>query len=162
MHARSQYVAVGLAAAIFSATATGCAPGRRPGSYLPVGASAWYGDQTIDGVTVSLRVEPAAASALVTRALRASGYEVGGAADSRRVVRTAARRLGADTSVVITAQVLPYQADPPAVSVVLTGTYSVPSRRVRNAPIIQPPGQTHPLYGELRAVRDTLLRLRAP
>ncbi len=144
------------------ASLTGCAPGRQPGSYLPVGASSWYGDQTADGVTLLLREDAAAARARVGGALRAAGYDVERAADSRGVLRTSPRRLGGDTTLVVEAQVIPVELPEPGASVVLTATYSVPSHEVRNAPVIQRPGEVSPLYARFRPILDALRGTRAP
>ena len=146
------------------ATFTGCAHGRQPGSYLPVGASSWYGDQTDDGVTLLLREDAGAARERVGGALRAVGYEVKQAADSQQALRTSPRQLGGDTTLVVEAQIIPVELPEPAASVVLTATYSVPSRKVRNAPVIQRPGEVSPLYARFRPIVDALrvARTHAP
>ena len=141
---------------------TGCAHGRQPGSYLPVGASSWYGDQTADGVTLLLREDAGAARERVGGALRAAGYELKQSADSRRVLRTSPRQLGEDTTLVVEAQIIPVELPEHAASVVLTATYSVPSRKVRNAAVIQRPGEVSPLYARFRPIVDALRGARAP
>jgi len=151
-----------LAAVLGAAIIGGCAHGRRSCSYLPVGACSRYGDRTEDGVTLMLRLDADAAMERVQGALRATGYDVERPAGKRRVVQTAARALGGDTTFVVTAEVLPVELPEPASSVVLTATYSVPSRRLHEAPVIQRPGETSPLYGRLRTIADTLGRSRAP
>lgn len=146
--------------AMLGAACVGCAHGRQPGSYLPVGASAWYGDRTADGVTLTLPLDAGAALDAVGGALRAAGYGVERPTGARHVLRTAARRIGGDTALVISAQVIPLGLPEPSSSVVLTATYSVPSSRLRDAPVVQRPGERNPLYGRLRAVADTLRRSR--
>lgn len=151
-----------LVAVLGAAVTVGCAHGRQPGSYLPVGASAWYSDSTDDGVTLTLPGDAGAAVDAVSRALRATGYEVEQPTRARHGLRTAARRLGSDTTLVISAQVIPLGLPEPSSSLVLTATYSVPSRRLHAAPVLQRSGESNPLYGRLREVADTLRRSLAP
>lgn len=139
-----------------------CSHGRQPGSYLPVGASSWYGDQTLDGVALLLPGDVGPARELVGRALRVAGYELESAADPRRTMRTSPRQLGGDTTLVVEAHVTPVELPEPAASVVLTATYSVPSQHVRNAPVIQRPGEVSPLYARFRPILDALRESRTP
>lgn len=143
---------------------SGCAHGRQLGSYRPIGASSWYGDSTEDGLAVLLRMSGEDAIQAVERVLRVQGYSPTSASGSPLLVRTDPRSLGADTTLVVTAQVLPVDLPEPGASVVLQATYSVPSRRLRNAPVLQRPGETSPLYEKLkmiaRALRES--RGRAP
>lgn len=150
------------AAVLGVAVLVGCAHGRQPGSYLPIGASAWYGDRTEDGVTLLLYMEPGVAMERVGDALRSAGYEVERPTDDRRTLRTAARPLGGDTTMVVTAQVSLVELPEVASVVVLTATYDVPSRRLRRAPVIQRPGETSPLYGRLGTIADVLRTPRTP
>lgn len=140
----------------------GCAAGRVPGSYLPVGASALYGDETEDGVVVMLRQDAHTALEAVRAALESSGYRVADSAPERLRLRTRARPLGGDTTIVVKAEVIPVELPEPAASIVLTATYSVPSHRIRDAPLVQRPGEVDPLFGQLRAIAETLRRQRAP
>jgi hypothetical protein len=152
----------GLAVAVMCALSAGCAHGRTGGSYLPVGASAWYGDHTEDGVTLLLRQEPETTIARVRDALRAAGYSLTDTLGTRRTLRTAARTIGGDTTMVVTAQIIPVELPEPVSSVVLMGTFDVPSRRIRAAPVVQRPGEVHPLYAHLRAIGELLRRSRPP
>ena len=63
---------------------------------------------------------------------------------------------------VVTAQVIPVELPQVASSVVLTATFDIPSRGVRNAPVIQQPGTVSSLYGRLRTVGERLREPRAP
>jgi hypothetical protein len=157
--ARCLLGALGLAAA---AAATACAHGRRPGSYLPVGASAPYGDRTNDGLTLLLRVPADTAMARVRAALQAEAYSASRLPGRDLRLRTAARALGADTTLVVTAEVIPVALPAPAASVVLTGTYTVPSRGVRDAPVLQRPDEVDPLYARLGALASAIRRISAP
>jgi hypothetical protein len=151
-----------LAFVLGTTVVTGCAHGRQPCSYRPVGACAQYGDRTDDGVTLLLRMEVAAAVDAVAAALRATGYHVEHSDSERGTLRTAARRMGGDTTLAITAQVSPVELPEQAASVVLTATYSVASQRLRNVRVIRRPGETSPLYDRLRAVADTLRTSEGP
>ena len=142
--------------------AAGCAHGRRPGSYLPVGASAWYGDRVADGVVLMLPLAREAAASAAVQGLRAAGYEVPDAPGERGgTLRTAARELAGDTTLTLAVQVFPGELPSPGASVVVTGRYSVPSQRVRNAPVLQRPGERNPLYERLRAAGDSIQRIGA-
>ncbi|MBD0319569.1 MAG: hypothetical protein ICV87_04500 [Gemmatimonadetes bacterium] len=134
----------------------GCAHGRRPGSYLPVGASAWYGDRVADGVTLVVPLAREAAERASVRGLRAAGYDVPEAAGGA-TLRTSARALGGDTTLTLAVQLIPVQLPAPGASIVLTGRYSV-GERVRNAPVLQRPGERNPLFDRLRAAGDSIRR----
>ena len=137
---------------------------RTPRSYSPVGASALYGDRTEDGVTLLLHLEPPAAMARVREELQATGYELADtAADGAgQTVRTRAHVVGGDTLMVVTAQVIRVELPEVVSSVVLTATFDVPSRGVRNAPVIQKPGTVSPLYARLKTVAERVGGSRAP
>ena len=151
-----------LAAVLGALLATGCAHGRQPCSYLPVGACAQYGDRTDDGVAVLVQMEKGAAVKAVAAALRASGYDVEDADSERGTLRTAAYPFGGDTTLTIMAQVTPVALPEPAASIVLTATYSVASERLRNVQVVRRPGEASPLYDRLHVVADTLRALVAP
>lgn len=142
--------------------AAGCAHGRRPGSYLPVGASAWYGDRVADGVPLILPLAREAAARAAVQGLRAAGYEVPDATGDR-TLQTAARPLGGDTTLTVAVQIIPVELPRPGASLVVTGRYSL-GQRVRNAPVLQRPGERNPLFDRLRAVGDSIQRIatRAP
>ncbi len=137
----------------------GCG-GRHPGSYLPVGARALYGDATNDGVTVTLPLAIEAAEDTVLSALRGAGYSVETAPAARVSRQTASRALGGDSTLVVTAELSPTElSERMATVVVLTATVSVPSQGVRQVPVIQRPGETNVLYGQLQAL-GTRIRQR--
>jgi hypothetical protein len=112
-------------------------------------------EHTADGGTLSLPLEARAAVDAVREALRATGYEVERTVGESRVVRTVPRQLAGDTVMSIEADVIPLALPEPASGIVLQATDSVPSHRVRDAPVPQRPGEANPLYGRLRAVADT-------
>ena len=136
--------------------AAGCAHGRRPGSYLPVGASAWYGDRVADGVPLILPLAREAAERAAVQGLRAAGYDVPDAT-GERTLRTAARPLGGDTTLTVAVEIMPGELPRPGATLVLTGRYSV-GQRVRNAPVLQRPGEQNPLFGRLQAAGDSIRR----
>lgn len=141
---------------------TACAHGRRPASYLPVGASAQYGDRTADGVTLILAAPESAVHAGLRRALTANGYNVSDGVDpDARVVETAPIRLGGDTSFTARAEIIPEDPAGGGVVVVLSGTFSVPSAGIRSARVVQRPGARNALYGRLRTLGDSTRRIVA-
>jgi hypothetical protein len=75
---------------------------------------------------------------------------------------TAARALGGDTTLSVHAEVTPEGPGGDGTVVVLSGVYSVPSEGVRNARVVQRPGERGALYARLRAVADSTRRLAAP
>jgi hypothetical protein len=100
--------------------------------------------------------------AAAVRGLQAAGYEVqAGPGERDRLIRTAARPLTGDTTLAIAVQVIPIELPAGGSSVVLTGRYSVASQRVRNAPVLQRPGEQNPMYQRLRAVADSIRALAA-
>jgi len=151
--------------AVFGAMVlTACAHSRRPGSYLPVGATAWYGNSTNDGVAVTLRRDSAAAASAVLGDWRATGYSIDRAASGTQGLRTLSRMIGGDTTMQVTAQILPLELPDPGASVTFTATYDVPSRRILRAPVLQRPGESNALFGMLQALGDSLRArsVRAP
>ncbi len=135
-----------------------CAHGRTAGSYLPIGATAQYGNRTNDGVTWTLSMTAERAVDTLSASLRTAGYVIASRTD--RVLRTAPQVVAGDTTMVVVVQVLPIEVSEPASSVVLTATYSVRSRQLRDAPVIQRPNTISPLYTRLSALADTLHRPR--
>ena len=151
-----------LLAAALSPAFGACAHGRRPASYLPVGAPAQHGDRTRDGVVLLLRAAEADVRAAVAHGLAVNGYAVASAGPSGRVLETAARALGGDTTLTVRAEVTPEDPSGGGVVVVVTGRYSVPSARIRNARVVQRPGERDALYARLGAVADSARRYAAP
>lgn len=152
---RGRYASQSIVALAGALLLTGCAHGRRPGSYLPVGATGWYGNSTNDGVAVTLRRDAAAASAVIGT-WRAAGYDIDRAQSSDRILLTLPCTLGGNTTMLVTAQILPIELPDPGASVTLTAIYSVPSLRVVRAPVVQRPGETSALFGRLRVLGDSL------
>jgi hypothetical protein len=112
-----------------------------------------------DGVTISMRLTPAAAVDTTVGVLQARGYAV----DSRRgarTLRTRPRLIGGDTSMVITAQIIP--VDMPDVSsiIALSATYSVSSLGVRDAQVQHLTGSSDSMWARLREIEDALRLLR--
>lgn len=144
-----------------AAVSVGCAHARTPGSYLPIGATAWYGNQTNDGVTLLVRLELPAALARVRDALRSAGYQLAESSTdvAQKRVRTTAHRVGGDTTMTVTVELIAVELPEAASSVVLTAVYDVPSRGVRGAPAVQPRGTVNVLYGRLRAVAERIRRV---
>lgn len=139
-----------------------CAHGRRPASYLPVGAPAQYGDRTADGIVLLLAAPETVVRTAITRALAANGYALEPTAPERRLVESAARGVGGDTSLVVRAQITPEDPSGGGVTVVISGEYSVPPAGIRRARVVQRPGELNPLYRRLRQVADTTRRFAAP
>jgi hypothetical protein len=148
-----------LAASLLALAA--CAPGRRPASSSPVGAPARYGDRTADGVVLLLRAPLADVRAAVVRALAANGHAVDPEAADDRTVRSAVRRLGGDTSLVVRAELTPEDPSGGGVVVVFSGAYDAPAVGVRRARVVQRPGERSPLYAHLRALADSTRRFVA-
>lgn len=140
---------------------SGCASARRPGSYLPIGASSWYGDSTNDGVVLLIHERSNVAAQLAEEALNSSGYRLDSSQRDPRVLRTLPRTFAGDTSVVVAVEIISVALPEPGASLVLRGTYSVPSRRVRNAPVLERSGASHPLYAHLQDIARAI-RARAP
>ena len=141
---------------VFGSALTACAPGRVPGSYLPVGASALYGDDTEDGVVVLLRSNFAAARTAIHSVLDSKGFlveEVEG-----RTLRTRPLMVGNDTSIVVHVEIIPVELPEEASSIVLTASYSAPAAGVRRAPVIRRRGESSPLFERLRSLGQALRR----
>ena len=150
-----------IAAALLSASLlSGCAPGRTLGSYFPVGAAARYGDDTRDGVTFLLRVEPPTALGLIEESFQSAGLQVHsstGSGDLRRL----ASGVWDDTTMVIVAEVIPVELPQLASSVVLTGTYSISSTGARDLPVIERRGESSPLYMKLKGIGAMIRQAQA-
>src|SRR5690606_28794204 len=109
-----------------------------------------YGDQTEDGVVVLLRSNSAAARTAVRAVLESHGFLLEDR--ERGAMRTHPLVIGADTSVVVDVDIIPVQLPEDASSVVLTASYSVPSSKVRNAPVIRRRGESSPLFERLQSL----------
>jgi hypothetical protein len=103
---------------------------------------------------------PVAAAVDTTVAvLRARGYSV----ESRRgatTLRTRPRLVGGDTSIVITAQVIPVEMPDVSAMIALSATYSVSSLGIRDAQVQHLTGSTDNLWLRLREIEDALHLLR--
>lgn len=141
--------------AVCAVLATGCAHGRRPASYLPIGAPAQYGDSTMDGVVLMLSASEDRARRAIADALRSTGYQAAWESSNARFLETSFRVVAADTAMRVRVELTPPDQAGGATIVVFTGRYSVPSRRIRNAWIIQRPGKSNPLYQRLGAIADS-------
>lgn len=135
--------------------AIGCAHGRRPASYLPVGAAAQYGDSTMDGVVLLLSASEAQARIAISRALLSTGYEATWSSSRARVLETPMQSVARDTTMRVSVELTPPEQAGGHTIVVFTGRYSVPSRRILNAWVIQRPGESDPLYRRLGAIADS-------
>ena len=151
-----------LAALLLPVAAAACAHGRRPASYLPVGAPAQYGDHTADGIALILAAPEPAVRAAVVRALAANGYTVARHGRDPRRVEAAARAVGGDTSLTVRAEITPEDPSGGGVVVVVSGDFSAPAAGVRRARVVQRPGERNPLYARLRAVADSARRFARP
>lgn len=148
---------------LFAITQTSaCASGRRPGSYLPIGASSWYGDSTNDGVVLLVHAKSNVAAQMAEDALRRSGYSLDSSNRDRLVLRTIPRTFGGDTSVVVSVEIIPVELPEPGASLILRGTYSVPSRRIRHAPVLERVGESNPVYAHLQSIAGLIRDARAP
>ena len=147
-----------LALGICANVATGCAHRRTARSYFPVGARASYGANTNDGVTWTAARPLAQASETVIAALRAEGFVLDVGSSSTRNILTMPRSPGGDTSLLVRAQLLSIELPEDGTSIVLTATYSVPSRRIHDAAVIQPANTINPLYARLLAVANVSRR----
>ena len=136
----------------------GCAHGRIPVSYLPVGAPAQYGDRTEDGIVLMFSAPEVTVRAGVARAIEVNGYEVIATRNTSRVLETAARVIHGDTTLAVRAEISPEDPSGGGVIVVLSGTYSIPSAHIRSARVVQRPGERSPLYRHLAAVADSTRR----
>src|SRR6185437_12013607 len=85
-----------------------------------------------DGLTVASRLDAADARGAAIRALRSNGFDIDGAATSGWDVRTRARRIGADTSMIVSALVTPVDLAPTKAMVTLSATISVAHTRIHN------------------------------
>ena len=140
-----------LACAIGACLSTACAHGRSARSYLPVGADAQYGANTNDGVTwtVARPIEQTVTSFIAV--LQAEGFVVHEPSTASEL-RTSSRVVGGDTTVVVRTQFLAVALPEPGTSIVVTATYGVPSRKIRDAPVIQRANTTNSLYAYLVAI----------
>lgn len=138
-----------------------CAPGRRPASYLPVGAPAQYGDRTADGISLILLASEAQVRAALVQAFAANGYALVRGGPERRV-ESAPRALGGDTSLVVRAEIIPQDPSGGGVVVVVSGDYAAPAAGIRRARAIERPGERNPLYARLGAVADSTRRFLTP
>lgn len=91
--------------------------------------------------------------------LKARGYAV----ESRRgarTLRTRPRLVGGDTSLVITAQVIPVDMPDVSAMVALSATYSVSSLGIRDVQVQHIAGSTDNMWMRLRELEDALRLLR--
>lgn len=146
---RSSTLVFGLGMSLIS----GCATGRTARSYLPVGAGAQYGANTDDGVTWTVARPVEQARSHLASVLNEEGYRIDDGSRSASGLRTLPRVTGGDTTLVVHAQFLAVALPEPGTSIVLTATYSVAARQIRNAPVFQRAEAVNPLYAYLLAIR---------
>lgn len=147
--------------AVCGVLATGCAHGRRPASHLPIGAPAQYGDSTMDGVVLMLSASEDRARRAIADALRSTGFQAAWENPDARLLETSVREVAADTTMRVRVELTPPEETGGSTVLVFTGRYSVPSRRIRNAWIIQRPGEVNPLYRRLSAIADSTRKFLA-
>ena len=109
-----------------------------------------------DGAVVTLAVAASDAVARTDSVLRAHGYEP--RREGSLAIQTRPRILGGDTSIVLLAEVEPYELSPGDIHsvVAITGTYSIPSRGVRHALIHAGPQVPSVLWDRVQAIGAAL------
>lgn len=112
----------------------------------------------MDGVVLTLTASEDRARAAVARALHSSGYEAEWASPSARTLESSILTLAADTLMRVRVELTPPELAGGSTILVFTGQYSVPSRHIRNAWVIQRPGESSPLYHRLGALADSTRR----
>jgi hypothetical protein len=141
--------------AIASIVVVGCA-------HLPaVGqqASESGAPRASDGVVISMHLPVAVVVDTTVGVLQSRGYVVEGRR-GERTLRTRPRLIGGDTSIVITAQVIPVDMPDVSAMVALSATYSVSSLGIRDAQVQHLAGSTDNLWARLREIEDALRLLR--
>jgi len=113
-----------------------------------------------DGVTVSMALPVGAAIDTTVGVLRAQGYVIEDRHGTRGMLRTRARLLGGDTSLVLTAQVIPVDLPDVASIVAISATYSAPSLGIRDVQVQHVAGSSDNLWLRLRDVADALRQVR--
>lgn len=91
--------------------------------------------------------------------LESRGYVVASRRGAR-TVRTRPRVVGGDTSIVLTAEVIPVDLPDASSMVALSATYSVSSLGIRDAQVLHVAGSTDALWKRLREIEDALRLLR--
>jgi hypothetical protein len=112
-----------------------------------------------DGLVISTSFTVAAAVDTTVGVLRSRGYIV----DSRRgarTLRTRPRLIGGDTSMIITAQVIPVDMPDVSSMIALSATYSVSSLGVRDAQVQHLAGSSDSMWARLREIEDALRLIR--
>jgi len=109
-----------------------------------------------DGAVVTLAVAASDAVARTDSVLRAHGYEP--RRERSLAIRTRPRTLGGDTTIVLLAEVAPYELSPGDIHsvVAITGTYSIPSLGVRHALIHAGPQVPPVLWNRVQAIGAAL------
>lgn len=114
-----------------------------------------------DGLTVATAAMPETARGAAVRALQANGFAIDGGASSRSTVRTRARTVAADTSLIVSALVTPVDLASTRALITLSATVSVPSAGVRHAQLVWRAGDARGAWRVLEAVRDSLRQMVA-
>jgi hypothetical protein len=115
-----------------------------------------------DGLTIAVVTEPPAARQVAVRALQANGFAIDGGASSTSTVRTRARAIGADTSLVVSALITPADLPPTRSMITLSATVSVPSAGIRNAQLVWRVEDAGGPWRFLEAVRDSVRKASGP
>ena len=114
-----------------------------------------YGDSTMDGVVLMLSASEDRTRRAITQALRATGFAAARSSPTTRVLETAFHSVATDTTMRVRVTITPPEQAGGRTVVVFTGRYSVATRGIRNAWIIQRPGESNPLYQRLSAIADS-------
>lgn len=129
--------------------AFGSGSGYPPSTIAPPGVS--------DGAVANLALSPAVAASRVDSVLRAEGYETYREHD--RLVRTHRKTIAGDTTLVLRAEITSYELarDGEARSIVtVVGTFSVPSRAIRDALVHAGPQGAPSLWARVQAIAGAL------
>lgn len=112
-----------------------------------------------DGLVISMPLSVAAAADTSVNVLRSRGYIVA-SRNGARTVRTKPRVVGGDTSIVLTAEVIPVDLPDASSMVALSATYSVSSLGIRDAQVLHVAGSPDTMWMRLREIEDALRLLR--
>jgi hypothetical protein len=155
LHRRSL---VALVVATSTVSVAGCVH-RSPGSGTQESDS---GPHPSDGITISLPLSADAAMDTTIGLLRARGYVVDRPRGGHGTVRTNAFAVGGDTTLVLTAEIVPVDLPNASSIVAISATYSVPSRAIRDAQLTTASDTAGRLWTRLKDIGDALRRTRRP
>lgn len=115
-----------------------------------------------DGLNIATVAAPPRARDAAMRALQANGFTIDARNSSASMIRTAARSIAADSSIVVTALITPVDLAPTQSMITLSATLSVPTVGIRNAQLRWTPASHEGPERFLFLVRDSLRQLAAP